>query len=126
MPPRRKKKAEKGSRGLAPSETISGSPTREIENTRAQIEADGGAVLGVFRDPLGGYWQLLTSLPIDKAEPTPSQQALSDTHVKPLAAVIDTLGRFPAPIIAVRSDKDVYWTPNGHHRLSAMKRLGAK
>jgi len=126
MPPRRKKKAEKGSRGLSPAETISGSPTREIENTRAQIEADGGTVLGVFRDPLGGYWQVLASLPIDKVEPTPFQRDLSDTHVKRLAGVIDTLGRFLDPIIAVRSDKDVYWTPNGHHRLSAMKRLGAK
>ena len=126
MPPRRKKKAEKGSRGLSPAETISGSPTREIENTRAQIEADGGAVLGLFRDPLGGYWQILASLPVDKVEPTPFQRDLSDTHVKRLAGVIDTLGRFLDPIITVRSDKGVYWTPNGHHRLSAMKRLGAR
>jgi ParB family transcriptional regulator, chromosome partitioning protein len=125
MPPRRKKKAEKGSRGLTPAETVSGSPTREIENTRAQIEADGGTVLGVFRDPLGGYWQVLASLPIDKVEPTPFQRDLSDTHVKRLAGVIDTLGRFLDPIIAVHSDKGVYWTPNGHHRLSAMKRLVA-
>jgi ParB family chromosome partitioning protein len=126
MPPRRKKKAEKESRGLTPAETVSGSPPREIENTRAQIEADGGAVLGLFRDPLGGYWQILASLPVDKVEPTPFQRDLSDTHVKRLAGVIDTLGRFLDPIIAVRSDKGVYWTPNGHHRLSAMKRLGAK
>src|SRR5215831_11153169 len=126
MPPRRKKKAEKGSRGLSPAETISGSPTREIENTRAQIEADGGTVLGVFRDPLGGYWQILASLPIDKVEPTPFQRDLSDAHVKRLAGVIDTLGRFLDPIIAVRSESGAYWTPNGHHRLSAMKRLGAK
>src|SRR5215471_17967910 len=126
MPPRRKKKAEKGSRGLSPAETISGSPTREIENTRAQIEADGGTVLGVFRDPLGGYWQVLASLPIDKVEPTPFQRDLSDTHVKRLAGVIDTLGRFLDPIIAVHNAEGRYWTPNGNHRLSAMKRLGAK
>jgi ParB family chromosome partitioning protein len=126
MPPRRKKKAEKGSRGLTPAETLSGSPPRELEGLRHQIEADGGVVLGSFRDPLGGHWQVLASLAIDKVEPTPFQRDLSDTHVKRLAGVIDTLGRFLDPIIAVHSDKGVYWTPNGYHRLSAMKRLGAK
>jgi len=126
MPPRRKKKAEKGSRGLTPPETVSGSPPEEIDKTRSQIEADGGVVLSAFRDPLGGHWQVLASLPIDKVEPTPFQRDLSDTHVKRLAGVIDTLGRFLDPIIAVHNIKGVYWTPNGHHRLSAMKRLGAK
>ncbi|OLB25051.1 MAG: hypothetical protein AUH95_01895 [Nitrospirae bacterium 13_2_20CM_2_63_8] len=39
------------------------------------------------------------------------------------------LGRFLDPIIAVRAPQEAparYWTPNGHHRLSAMKTLGAK
>ena len=126
MPPRRKKKAEKHSRGLTAEETLAGSAPSAIEDLRRQIEADGGVVLGAFRDPLGGHWQLLASLPIDKVEPTPFQRDLSDTHVKRLAGVIDSLGRFLDPIIAVWSDKGVYWTPNGHHRLSAMKRLGAK
>jgi ParB family transcriptional regulator, chromosome partitioning protein len=126
MPPRRKKKAEKGSRGLTAPETLSGSEPEALHGLRGRIEADGGVVLGAFRDPLGGYWQLLASLPIDRVEPTPFQRDLSDTHVKRLAGVIDSLGRFLDPIIAVWSDKGVYWTPNGHHRLSAMKRLGAK
>jgi ParB family chromosome partitioning protein len=39
--------------------------------------------------------------------------------------VIETLDRFLDPIIVVRHD-DKYWTPNGNHRLQAMKRLGAK
>ena len=39
--------------------------------------------------------------------------------------VIETLGRFLDPIIAVRRDNS-YWTPNGNHRLQAMKKLGAK
>ena len=126
MPPRRRKKAEKGSRGLTPGETVSGTPSPEIDRVRRQIEADGGVVLGAFRDPLGGYWQVLASLPIEKVEPTPFQRDLSDTHVKRLAGVIDTLGRFLDPIIAVHNEKGIYWTPNGYHRLSAMKRLGAK
>ena len=124
--PRRKKQAEKGSRGLAPGETASGSPPPAVEALRAQIEADGGSVLAAFRDPLGGHWQFLAALPIEKVEPTPFQRDLSDAHVKRLGSVIDTLGRFLDPIIAVRNEKGIYWTPNGHHRLSAMKRLGAK
>ena len=39
--------------------------------------------------------------------------------------VIETLDRFLDPIIVVRHD-DRYWTPNGNHRLQAMRRLGAK
>jgi ParB family chromosome partitioning protein len=39
--------------------------------------------------------------------------------------VIETLKRFLDPIIVVRKD-DRYWTPNGNHRLQAMRRLGAK
>jgi ParB family transcriptional regulator, chromosome partitioning protein len=124
--PRRKKQAEKESRGLTPGEIGSGSPPPAVETLRSQIVADGGSVLAAFRDPLGGHWQLLAALPIDKVEPTPFQRDLSDAHVKRLGGVIDTLGRFLDPIIAVRSEKGIYWTPNGHHRLSAMKRLGAK
>lgn len=41
------------------------------------------------------------------------------------------MGRFLDPIIVVRAQKAseetvTYWTPNGHHRLSAMKTLGTK
>jgi ParB family chromosome partitioning protein len=39
--------------------------------------------------------------------------------------VIETLKRFLDPIIVVRKD-DRYWTPNGNHRLQAMRRLGAR
>jgi ParB family chromosome partitioning protein len=39
--------------------------------------------------------------------------------------VIETLGRFLDPIIAVRQD-DKYWTPNGNHRLQALRKLGAR
>jgi len=63
-------------------------------------------------------------------EPTPYQRNLSDTHVKKLEAVIAKLGRFLDPIISVRISKQdqaaKYWTPNGLHRLSAMRTLGAK
>jgi ParB family transcriptional regulator, chromosome partitioning protein len=125
MPPRRKK-AKEASRGLAAEEVASGSPPAAAGELRESIEKDGGAVLAVFRDPLGSHWQVLAALPIRLVAPTPFQRDLSDAHVKRLTNVIDTLGRFLDPIIAVRTEEGVYWTPNGHHRLSAMSRLGAK
>ena len=39
--------------------------------------------------------------------------------------VIETIGRFLDPIIAVREDGQ-YLTPNGNHRLQALKKLGVK
>src|SRR5207245_9512478 len=67
--------------------------------------------------------------PIDKGAPTPDQRNRSETHGRKLEAVSGKLGRFLDPIIAVRAPQEAparYWTPNGHHRLSAMKTLGAK
>jgi ParB family chromosome partitioning protein len=91
-----------------------------------QLQADGGTVLATFRDPLGGHWQLLAALPLDLVEPTPYQRDLSPTHVARLADAIDRLGRFLDPVIAVRAEGGKYWTPNGHHRLGALKSLGAR
>jgi ParB family chromosome partitioning protein len=125
MPPRRKK-ARAASRGLTAAEVGSGSPAEPVEELRRRVEEDGGTVLATFRDPLGSAWQVLAALPIDRVEPTPFQRDLSDAHVKKLTNVIDGLGRFLDPIIAIRAKDGVYWTPNGHHRLSAMRRLGAR
>jgi ParB family transcriptional regulator, chromosome partitioning protein len=82
-------------------------------------------VLGAYRDPFGAKAVLIVSLPIDRVEPTPFQRDPSDPHVKRLMTVIETLGRFLDPLIVVRHD-DRYWTPNGNHRLQAMRRLGAR
>jgi len=122
----RRKKAKEASRGLAAAEIAEGSPPAPIAELRKQIEEDGGSVLSAFRDPLGGRWQLLAALPLDRVAPTPFQRDLSQTHVKRLINVIDGLGRFLDPIIAVRGKDGDYWTPNGHHRLSAMRKLGAR
>jgi ParB family transcriptional regulator, chromosome partitioning protein len=126
MPPRRRRKAKESSRGLAAADVAAGTPPAEIEELRADIEKDGGSVLAVFRDPLGSHWQVFAALPVEQVAPTPFQRDLSDAHVKRLTGVIDTLGRFLDPIIAVRTKEGAYWTPNGHHRLSAMRRLGAR
>jgi ParB family chromosome partitioning protein len=91
----------------------------------AAVEDDGGAVLGSYSDPFGGTPVLLVSLPINSVEPTPYQRDPSDTHIKKLMTVIEKVGRFLDPLIMIRQD-DGYWTPNGNHRLQAMKKLGAK
>jgi len=129
MPPRRKKAAESSTRGLAAAETTAGARPPALSELERAIAADGGAVLGSYRDPLGGHWQVLASLPVDRVAPTPFQRDLSEPHVARLARVLDSLDRFLDPIIAVRSVADgeaSYWTPNGNHRLSALKRLGGK
>ena len=75
---------------------------------------------------LAGHPVLLCVLPIDAVEPTPFQRDLSDAHHKRLADVINKTGRFLDPIIAVLAPRGEFWTPNGRHRLEAMRRLGAK
>lgn len=83
-------------------------------------------MIGSYKEPLGGHPLLLSVLPIDAIEPTPFQRDLSDTHHKRLADVINKTGRFLDPIIAVTAPNEGFWTPNGRHRLEAMRRLGAR
>ncbi|HEU5155181.1 MAG TPA: ParB/RepB/Spo0J family partition protein [Gemmatimonadales bacterium] len=120
---RRKKTA--APRGLAASEVVGGS-VEAIDELAAGVVADGGAVVGSYREPLGGMWQLVAALPIEKVSATPYQRDLSPAHVTRLSNAIDKLGRFMDPIVAVRTPDGLYWTPNGHHRLAAMRALGAK
>jgi len=122
----RRKKVAPSSRGLGPREVRAENPPAAIEKLAAQVEADGAAVIGSYREPLGGSWQLFVALPIEKVAPTPFQRDLSDAHLKRLVARIEEVGRFLDPIIAVRRDDGTYWTPNGNHRLHALKELGGK
>ncbi len=92
----------------------------------ARVAADGGQVLAAYREPLGGHVQLLCALPVDKVEPTPFQRDVSDAHVRKLTLAMDRTRRFLDPIIAVTAPDGGYWTPNGNHRLTALKELGAK
>jgi ParB family chromosome partitioning protein len=123
---RRTKKADPASRGLAATEVSSGSPSPALEEAASAVLAAGGAVLARYREPLGGHWVVFASLPIDKVAPTPYQRDLSESHVKKLAVVVDKLDRFLDPVIAVPTDEGTFHTPNGHHRLAAMRGLGAK
>jgi ParB family chromosome partitioning protein len=91
----------------------------------AAIERDGGAVLGQYRDPFGGRPLAFAALPLDKVEPTPYQRDPSDAHVKRLMGVIEKIGIFLDPIIAIHNEHG-YLTPNGNHRLQALRKLGAR
>jgi ParB family transcriptional regulator, chromosome partitioning protein len=138
--PRRKKKAaaEPRSRGIAPDAIGSGTPPAALTRLAEAVQADGGTVLAPYRDPLGGNWQLFAALPIDLVEPTPYQRDLSKPHVERLSSAMDRLGRYLDPMIVVRGEapseearegetsRYPYWTPNGNHRLAALKRLGAR
>jgi ParB family chromosome partitioning protein len=120
----RRKKAAAKSVGLSIEQIrVTGDP--RVEELSAAVEADEGAVLGSYSDPFGGTSVLLVALPIDKVEPTPYQRDPSDAHVKRLMTVIEKVGRFLDPLVLIRQDEG-YWTPNGNHRLQAMRKLGAR
>lgn len=123
--PRRRKGAV-SIKGLTAPEVTGDTPPVEIEALGQAVRECGGGVVGSYRDPVGGHWHLIASLPIDKVEPTPFQRDISKTHVERLGDVIGRMGRFLDPIIAVRTAEGTFWTPNGHHRLSAMRKLGAR
>jgi ParB family chromosome partitioning protein len=111
--------------GLTPLDCRS-EVTAELAPVADRVKQEGGLVLTAYRDPLGGHPLLLAVLPIDRIQPTPFQRDLSEAHHKRLAGVIEKTGRFLDPVIAVPAPKEGFWTPNGLHRLEAMRRLGAR
>ncbi|HYJ10755.1 MAG TPA: ParB/RepB/Spo0J family partition protein, partial [Polyangiaceae bacterium] len=96
-----------------------------LQSLAATVEAKGGAVLSRYREPLGGHGLLFVSLPIERVSPTPFQRDVSDAHVRKLTRAMDKTKRFLDPLIVVATDGK-YWTPNGNHRLTALRELGAK
>jgi len=133
MPPKVAGKRKRASRKAAPKTTglealdckleISAEPIREVIG---RVEKHGGTIVGSWKDPLGGSPLVIAVLPIDSIEPTPFQRDLSEAHHKKLAAVIEKTGTFLDPVISVPAPRGGFWTPNGRHRLEAMRRLGAK
>src|SRR5688572_21833993 len=110
-----RKKVEKATKGLSATEVTEQEPADGLELAEG-IRADGGAVLAIYREPLGRHTVVLASLPVDKVEPTPYQRDRSEAHTKKLANAMERVGRYLDPMIAVRKDGK-YWTPNGNHRL---------
>ena len=127
-PARRKtpKKAAPRSRGIQPEDCRLDSIPEVASEAAKRIESEGGVIVGSYYEPLGRNPLLIAALPIDTVEPTPFQRDLSDAHHKKLSAVIDRTGLFLDPVIAITAPGKGFWTPNGRHRLEALRRLGAK
>jgi ParB family chromosome partitioning protein len=123
--PRARKGVKLKPTDLGPTQLRLESIPPELQELAGQVEADGGAVLAAYREPLGGNSLLFAALPVDKVEPTTFQRDVSDAHVLKLTRAMDKTRRYLDPIIAVR-DPDGFRTPNGGHRLTALKELGAK
>ncbi len=119
-------KAQPGSTGLEPGACLTDVASPEVRSLVERIQREGGALIGAYKDPFGGHPLVLAVLPIGCVEPTPFQRDLSEPHHKRLADVIAKTGRFLDPIIAVTAPEAGFWTPNGRHRLEAMRKLGAR
>ena len=122
----RARKAKAGTLGLAPQDSFIEKISSLETELQDRIARDGGVIVGGYYDPIGKQPLLLAVLPIGAVEPTPFQRDVSDMHHKRLADVIDKTGLFIDPIIAITAPGKGFWTPNGGHRLAAMRRLGAR
>lgn len=123
---RRRRKGGAAPEPLAPREVAAGAAApAEIARLRERVAADGGAVIATYRDPYAGRWLLLAALPLERVEPTPYQRDVSAVHVGRLMEAITKTGLYADPILTVPAEGR-YWTPNGGHRLQAMKDIGAK
>ena len=123
---RRRLKPAASERGLAGAEIALPREHADLGGLVALVDAAAGAVIGAYRDPLGGRALLLATLPLQAVQPTPFQRDLSPTHTKRLAEKIDQAGAFLDPLIVVRGQDGRLWTPNGRHRLAAAKILGLR
>jgi ParB family transcriptional regulator, chromosome partitioning protein len=127
MPPKKRpRKAKSRTRGAEPKEVLLPELTGDGLKAREAVEKAGGVVVGQYLDPLGTNPLVLAVLPLDQVEPTPFQRDVSDMHHKKLADVLNRTGIFLDPIIAITAPQGGFWTPNGGHRLAAMRRLGAR
>src|SRR6202790_1968492 len=116
----------RSARGLDAADVAIAMDHAEIADIVALVRSAGGALIGAYREPLGGRPLMLASLPLNAVQPTPFQRDLSPTHVKRLALKIDEAAVFLDPLIVVRGEDGRLWTPNGRHRLAAGKVLGLK
>jgi ParB family transcriptional regulator, chromosome partitioning protein len=123
--PRKRKGVKLEPTQLGPRELALPDPPPEVAALARAVEEDGGAVLATYREPLGGHALLFAALPIEKVERTAFQRDVSDAHVRKLTLAMDRTRRYLDPIIAVREDGR-YLSPNGGHRLTALRELGAR
>ncbi len=126
--PRRRRGVKLTPAGLTPAALALDPLPADLTPLAEAVAGDGGRVLAAYREPLGGHPLLLVALPLDQIVPTPFQRDISDTHVRRLTQAMDKTKRYLDPIIVVRepTEQGRYWTPNGYHRLTALKELDAK
>ena len=101
-------------------------PPKPVIALAEQVASDGGHVLAVYREPVGGHWQIFCLLPLDKVAPTPYQRDLSPTHAKRLQEVVKKIDRFVDPIVVVSPQPGVYWTPERPPPPTALEKLKAE
>src|SRR2546428_11478753 len=89
-------------------------PPAEVIRLAVQIEQDGGSALAVYREPVGGHWQIFALLPRDKVQPTPYQRDLSKAHAERLLKVVKKIDRFIDPVVAVGAD-GAFLAAHGNH-----------
>jgi ParB family chromosome partitioning protein len=116
----------KEARGPTAADIVLGLDQPEIAALTALVQQVGGATIGAYREPLSGRSLLIAALPLASVQPTPFQRDLSPTHARRLADRIDETGVFLDPLIVVRGEDGMLWTPNGRHRLAAAKYLGLR
>jgi ParB family chromosome partitioning protein len=97
-----------------------------VQRLAEAVAADGGAALAIYREPIGGHWQIFAMIPPAVLKPTPFQRDLSPTHMKRLVEVMKKLDRYTEPVVAVRAGEGEYWTPNGNHRRAAAVKASAE
>src|SRR5271168_5531549 len=98
-------------RGLEAKDVAIANDAEEIAGVAALVREAGGAMIGAYREPLGGRPLVLASLPLSAVQPTPFQRDLSPTHAKRLAQKIDETAAFLDPLIVVRGEDGRLWTP---------------
>ena len=126
--PRRRKGVKLRPTELGATELALATPPAELEELAAAVRADGGAVLAIYREPLGGHALMLDGAARrqGRADAVPARhlrrpRAPADAGDGQDEALPGSDHRGP------RADGDAaYWTPNGYHRLTALKELGAK
>src|SRR5262249_18715221 len=123
---RRPRKAKPNTKGLMPSESILENLDGSAIKAATVIAKVDCRLVASYKEPLGGHPVLLANLPVDAHEPPAFHYARSDAHPKRVDDVIEQHGRFLDPVIQLLAPGQGFWTPNGRHRLAAMRRLGAK
>ena len=116
----------KEARGLVAADIVLDLAQQDVAELASLVQRAGGAAIGAYREPLSGRTLLVAALPIAAVQPTPFQRDLSPTHARRLADRIDETGVFLDPLIVVRGEDGLLWTPNGRHRLAAAKFLGLR